>query len=259
MQDRYAGDIGDFAKFCVLRVLCGKHEDSRLLRLGVLWYLTSFHSDPSGHGKHTGYLDDTPRNYEVFRACDVDLYDRLARIVHGGDRRVSVIPKSGILPSDTAYYSTPLQFQGRGIRDLRERRTQRSIWLAKGLEDTVGCDIVFADPDNGLQVKSIAAHHKMGPKYVFLEELAPYVQRGQSAIVYQHATRQGKWRDQVRRRFEEMRDELSLASDPFALLWRSISPRTFFVIPSSSHRAVLHERAQLLILDRFRRHFELLD
>ena len=42
MQDGYAGDIGDFAKYGFRRAICGE------LRLGVAWYL---HLSPdSGNG-----------------------------------------------------------------------------------------------------------------------------------------------------------------------------------------------------------------
>ena len=49
MQDRYVGDIGDFAKYGLLRAI----RNGR--RLGVAWYL---HPDqgPEGDGGHIQYL-----------------------------------------------------------------------------------------------------------------------------------------------------------------------------------------------------------
>ena len=61
MQDRYAGDVGDFGKFGLLRHLCGATADDkhgRLEKPGVIWYKT----DPgkkegeSPHGKFINYL-----------------------------------------------------------------------------------------------------------------------------------------------------------------------------------------------------------
>ena len=38
MQDRYFGDVGDFGKYGLLRVLSGFWAEPRL-KLGVVWYL----------------------------------------------------------------------------------------------------------------------------------------------------------------------------------------------------------------------------
>jgi hypothetical protein len=38
MQDRYVGDVGDFAKYALLRRLCGQPGE-RAIRLGVVWCL----------------------------------------------------------------------------------------------------------------------------------------------------------------------------------------------------------------------------
>ena len=65
MQDRYAGDIGDFGKYGLLRALCGE-----ALRLGVLWY--AFEGDRKrapNDGKRIDYLDPPD---EQLRECDPD-------------------------------------------------------------------------------------------------------------------------------------------------------------------------------------------
>jgi len=49
MQDRYAGDIGDLAKFALLRALGGDG-----LRLGVVWYL-NINEEENRDGSHTEY------------------------------------------------------------------------------------------------------------------------------------------------------------------------------------------------------------
>ena len=58
MRDRYVGDIGDFAKYGLLRAI-GKGK-----RLGVAWYLCVGNEAPrvdseevsTGDGRHTAYL-----------------------------------------------------------------------------------------------------------------------------------------------------------------------------------------------------------
>src|SRR3990172_2817198 len=55
MQDRYAGDVGDFGKFALLRAFSG----GRLL--GVGWYRTSGEGEANNDGRHLGYLERPDR------------------------------------------------------------------------------------------------------------------------------------------------------------------------------------------------------
>ena len=50
MQDKYAGDVGDFGKFALLRALC----DGR--QLGICWYRTDSVLETTNDGKHLDYL-----------------------------------------------------------------------------------------------------------------------------------------------------------------------------------------------------------
>lgn len=63
LQNRYAGDAGDFGKIGLLRSLA-RNE----FKVGVNWYLVSdeTHNDD---GKHTGYLSDLR-----FTGCDDELH-----------------------------------------------------------------------------------------------------------------------------------------------------------------------------------------
>ena len=79
MQDRYAGDIGDYVKIALLRHLATD------LKLGVAWYL---HPD-EGHnedGKHTSFLADAGK----WRHPDPSLFDALKMIV-ADERSVGAI------------------------------------------------------------------------------------------------------------------------------------------------------------------------
>ena len=77
MQDRYTGDIGDFGKLGLLRIL-----QSRSLTIGVNWYLTP-DEDHNDDGKHTKYLKD-----ESYRKYDEALWLELNQIVDAKQRRV---------------------------------------------------------------------------------------------------------------------------------------------------------------------------
>jgi hypothetical protein len=54
MQNRYVGDVGDFAKYALLRSI--SNGTPRALRLAVIWYLYPDEIHNSD-GRHVSYLD----------------------------------------------------------------------------------------------------------------------------------------------------------------------------------------------------------
>ena len=86
MQDRYVGDIGDYAKYGMLRALSSGY------RLGVAWYRCSNETHNSD-GKHTRYLEDATR----WRGFDPELFDALKQIVDQEKRCLTSIEKSDLL------------------------------------------------------------------------------------------------------------------------------------------------------------------
>lgn len=74
MQNRYTGDIGDFAKYGLLRAL------SRGRQLGVAWYLYPDEAH-TADGKHIQYLDNPGK----WRTLDPVLFDGLDMITTGYD------------------------------------------------------------------------------------------------------------------------------------------------------------------------------
>jgi len=105
-----------------------------------------------------------------------------------------------------------------------------------------GRDVVYVDPDNGLEIDRVGPHFNKGPKYVYYDEFTPYLGRGQSLVVYHHLNREKDttWESQVQERLQEVRTRLGPA---FALLYRPGTGRVFFVVPSEAHREILQERA----------------
>lgn len=188
MRDNYVGDVGDFYKYGLLRYLTGQTANDSLspLKFGVIWYL---YPDPckDTDGLHLDYLGDKLR--DRFRPCDPQLYDALGKLVASNRRSVLEVQKRGILPATTDFFAEPLSFAGlpKGTRAaIDERLLYRQRWLNRALAATENADIIFCDPDNGLETKSTAIHQDKGAKFCFYEELAPFWQRGQSLIIYQH-------------------------------------------------------------------------
>ena len=257
MQNRYVGDLGDFGKYGLLKALCSCPEtiSDRHLSLGVVWYLVhdEGHNDD---GKYVQYLDPSATNQQQFRSCDPFLYDVLSGIVSSGQRSIASVSECDVLPAGTRYYDSLLSFDGlsgsgTGVR--RQRAELRSSWLEGALASTAPCDLVFIDPDNGFEVK-VGAHQKRGPKYAFFNELVPFLNRGQSLVVYHHMSRRGSSTQQVRERLSQIADRLG--RDAFALLYHRGSARAFFVIPVDEHEEMLLSRAERMLEGPWARHFE---
>jgi len=257
MQNCFVGDVGDFGKYGLLRALCQPASDgNRSLSLGVVWYLVP----DEGHnadGKHTGFLRLAPANAAEYRDCDPFLYDRLREIVRREARHLASIRESGILPAGTVFFEEPLTFDGmppigRAAREARFRL--RTDWLERALEATARCDVVFVDPDNGLE-SGTKRHHKRGPKSVYFDELEPYLRRGQSLVVYHHMGRNSNAPEQIRQRLSQIAERLTGCDTPFALRYHRGTSRAFFVVPTKAHSALLLDRATRFASSPWSAHF----
>ena len=215
MQNRYAGDIGDFGKLGLLRVL-----QAAGLSVGVNWYLTP-DENHNQDGKYT--------NYDDLRRCDEKLWLELKRMVDTKNRNVAALQKENILKAK--FYSEALDFKG---KKKIERRRFRESWHQKGLEALSGVHLVFVDPDNGLVVPSATGKPKEN-KYVLPEELAKYYEHGSSVIYYQHkARRQDEYYLEQHKRLlslPEFADALG-----FGIKFRKTSHRYYFFLLHPEHK-----------------------
>ena len=173
MQNRYTGDIGDFAKYGLLRALGVGHK------LGIAWYLYPDESH-NADGKHTAYLSMPDK----WRDLDPDLFDGLRSVVDSDRRNVDQIKASGLL-GNARFSSAPLAFEG----NHSTRATNRANWFENVLLDLNRCDVVFADPDNGLcEEHKYSMSAKSSWKQIPLSE-AQTLATGRTAIIYHHNTR----------------------------------------------------------------------
>jgi hypothetical protein len=236
MQDRYAGDVGDFMKLGLLRALASQTG----LELGVNWYLAPEESH-NADGKHVAYLEASHPQHAALRRSDADLLDRLAAVV-AGERSVAALEASGALPAGSITFS----------RRLGDGAFDRPGWHSEALQRLAPAEVVFADPDNGIRAKRRGSK---GSKFAFLDELADYADRGQSLVVYHHADRSaGGVPAQVGRRLAELR-EATRAEPTGAVIARRGSTRFFFVVPAEHHRAALSNAVQAYA-ERWRPHAE---
>ena len=252
MQNRYVGDIGDFAKYGLLRALARGTDEWRP-RLAVIWYLVP---DEGGNsdGRHTRYLTAKPPTRDAWQRCDSDLYEVLRRLVRNRQRSVHQIESSNLLPN-ALFFTAPLAFERREDSATRARR--RAAWSKEAEARCSGRDLVFLDPDNGLEVK-VDRLRKKGPKYAYYDDLTSLGGQGRSLMVYQHATRQGPVIDQVRRRLQKL-GELFPDREPFGLYFRPVSPRAFLILPSPVHAGALCQLCEAFVQGPWGAHFQLVE
>ena len=211
MQDRYVGDIGDFAKYGLLRAVSGVLGATGEKRLGVAWWYVKGNRTASswGDGRLTGYLNAPER----WRHLDDELFDTLRKLVCQGQRKVKKIEESGILGNATFHRKTV-------PADVENRR----VWFERVIARLHDCDLVFADPDNGLY----ADHRFEGAKAENAKRISPRelkrMAEGRTAIVYHHFHRSHSHDQQLR----EWMNELSECR--YVYRWRAWMPRAFFVI-----------------------------
>ena len=216
MQDRYAGDIGDYGKFGLLRALSDVG-----LRIGVNWYAT----DPSqaeAQGKQNSGGYPIPEKYDC---CDPELARALRSISSSESRTILALEAAHFLPG-AEYYPEKIDV------------LHRADWHQAALRQLDGQDVVFLDPDNGFQVKSVRERSKTSTKYVFYREAKDYVSRNQSLIVYQHRNRKKK---EVY--FREIRDCITAQGiDPAivsVITFPRYAVRDYFILSNEKHRDVI--------------------
>jgi hypothetical protein len=225
MQNRYVGDVGDFAKYGLLRQLVTESK----LRLGIVWYLFNDETH-NADGRHIGYIKNL-----AFQALDPQLHQILERLLSAGRRSVKSIARSEIFPNNTVFFDAPI-FKTSGLVSsghLRER--QRAAWLRKAFAATAECDLVFFDPDNGLETPSVARHSPKAGKYVFWEELLPFWGRGQSLIIYHHLNRTASVAKQTEILQAKFASKFADASLVRHFLFRRGSCRHFWLVSQKSH------------------------
>ena len=166
MKDQYFGDVNDFFKYGLLRSLTIPDR----LSLGVCWMLT----EPDGRTNDTllTYLDQP----NIYRHCDPGLFDWLRQtVVVEEDRRTARIAESTLLGSAL--------FKPGYVTD---KNPQRSEYFTECASRFAGCDLIFFDPDNGLEIKSTQRGRKGSCKYLYWNEVFATFDAGSSVLIYQH-------------------------------------------------------------------------
>ena len=226
MQNRYAGDIGDYGQFALLRAM-----EAQGLKLGVNWYLAkTLPSEIHDDGKY--------RIPSQYAELDPELSAALNRIFDLREARsVQALEQARLLASDLF------------VNEEVPRETdQREVWHQKALTKLADCDIVFLDPDNGLNVKSVKPGSPKSPKYVWLREVSDYIASGKSVIFYNHRPRK-KAEDYIAEYVARFSADPVLSGKHFSVMTfprRSI--RDYFIIPAlQTHEKKICQALQSLL------------
>ncbi len=223
MQNRYAGDVGDFSKFVLLNALAG--ED---LRAGIVWYLNTT-EEGNRDGKFTAYAR--------VRSIAPVLHDKLMGIVQNGERSVAQLEQANVVPRSTLFHSAPLPIPAH-VPDWRAARLARECWAQDCAAAMRDAELLFLDPDNGLAPSSVTKSSKRCLKYAFLDEIEQFFDHRRSVILYQHLQR--KPLDDCIRSVMKAWGGLGAA---WALSFHVQSARIYFVFTALEHKDRLWERS----------------
>lgn len=204
MKHQYVGDISDYRKYALLRALSWGGAN----RIGVCWMLTP--SDGSSDGNKLAYLQQSER----YRHFDPELFDILAHAADEPDRRrLQTIEDSSAVAGATYFNEL-----------LPDQAVARSAFIERCASAFPSADLVFFDPDNGLET-SLPKGRKNSSKYLYLDEVAAFYASRKSLLIYQHFPRV------ERRAFLATCIERLRSVAPDALLWTfSTAHVVFFLV-----------------------------
>ena len=224
MQDRYAGDIGDYGKIALLKEL-----HNQCLSIGVNWYRT----EPlASEKKANGNYKQNDGGFSIpskLKECDPDLAEALTKIAADDHNRSVCSLESANLIPDAVYYHDTVSVE------------KRRDWHARALSffRKNNTELVFLDPDNGLLVPSVKKESPRSVKYAFYEEVADYLCQGRSVLIYNHRSRKTELQYfcEIESQLREIIPERMHNTEIFEITFPRYSVRDYFAIPASPEHA----------------------
>jgi hypothetical protein len=177
-------------------------------------------NDGSADGGKLEYLrEENPRS----RYFDPELFDHLKKhVLVQGVRDVKDLASSGLI-WDGRYWEEIL------TKDHGQRQEHFETMLGVFSDR----DLIFFDPDNGMEVASCPKGRKGSPKYLYRDEIVRAHTSGRSLMIYQHFPR--VLRDEyVNQRIGELRS-LTSASHIYSLRTSFV---VFFLVVHPNHSEI---------------------
>ncbi|TAK66950.1 MAG: hypothetical protein EPO24_00975 [Bacteroidetes bacterium] len=221
MKHQYFGDINDYKKYGLLRVL----SSGGAIRIAVCWMLTE--NDSRTDGNKISYLNEPER----WRDYDPELFDILRHTLHNKrSRNVRHIEESDCLRP--AVYHSEI---------LTDEASQREEYFSSLLTKASGLELLFFDPDNGIEVKSVMYGRKNSCKYIYWHEIKAAYNAGHSLLIYQHFPRV-EHRLYTARSIQQIQTLLEV-SEVFAIATSSV---LYLLVPQKHHNNYFQERLKAL-------------
>lgn len=227
MKHQYFGDENDFRKYGLLRILLTKTR----LKLLVVWMLTK--NDKGSDGKFRNYL----KKSKGWIDFDKELYEKLQSFPQARDERsVKHIQKTSLLPNAT-YFST----------FVPDEKIKRLKWRDDLLKNAKGKDLVFFDPDNGIETSK----GTLTEKHLAWEEVKMIWNVGCSILIYQHFPRKTR-STYVKKLVSDLK---ALIGAPSLFVQDFLTSRVLFLLVSQKkHEKGFHQQiAGYQFEDRFRK------
>jgi hypothetical protein len=217
VKDQYAGDENDYVKFGLLRALCG----SRLSTF-IAWLRTP--NDGRTDGRRLGYLETGAG----WRDHDPPLFDALQQVASKAGRSVKLL-ETHLPLARASFYSDLVP----GQPEARRR------WSRALLERARDRDLLFFDPDNGLEVASVPSGSRNFTKYVGWDEVEAAFAQGHSVLIYQHFRRE----DRTKLAARLLRQLSERTESPLTVGFRTAHV-LFLLAAAPAHRSVLERRLE---------------
>lgn len=232
MQDKYTGDVGDFGKYILLNEIAKRVNGN--IRLGINWYYTLVGEPGNTDGKHIAYLDDATKNSAHFKACSPGIYDELKKLVSENRRSIAEIEAGHVLPEATLFYSEEIPYRG---DTSTEKVAHREQWFAKSMARLDHADVIFFDPDNGINLDPYQKPSPKAMKYVFTDEIETCFKQGKSLVVYNHRDHSTVQKYDAKllspRKFVEAPDDLRI------LRFKRFSVRDYMFLIQKKHHDII--------------------
>ncbi|MGC1377315.1 MAG: hypothetical protein WA821_13880 [Anaerolineales bacterium] len=221
MKNQYFGDVNDYRKYGLLRTLAnnGQHK------IGLCWMLTA--DDGRNDGNSIRYLNDPQR----WRQYDPPLFDLLKKsVIADGSRSIASVENEKVLPG--------AKFHSEVLTDSLSQRTA----YFKGMREKLAtCELIFFDPDNGIETKSTMKGRRNSAKYVYWDEIGETFQAGHSILLYQQFRREERTAF-IQRAVAEFQARLS----PSKTYWFRTPQVVYFLGVQEKHAEYLASRVKLI-------------
>jgi hypothetical protein len=215
MKNQYFGDVKDYLTYGLLRTL----QRVSGLRVGVAWMLTP--DTPNGEGELRDYLNQP----QVWQAHDPRLFADLQRVPEHG-RRVNLADQFDLIPG-ALYYNEPLP----------QDAAARQDYFRQLFQDLQPCQLLFFDPDNGLETKTTPRSARRSIQHIYwLEVVEAFHQHGHSLLIFQHFPRRSR-----ENYLEERAQEFAARLGVERIEWFQTSQVVFFLAARPEHSAALQK------------------